>query len=517
MLALALHWCALPDCLVLYLVIAPKVIIHARSDCHIRSMRYISFCLITLGFCTFCDSALVSWSFSAAGCSGAFVDWASSTCWSNAALPSIADDVIFDPSAALASTFSVVVNSAIQIRSITVYRAMLFFLKQSLFVTGNCQYCGSVNSTGQDVSLSCNSMNSCVNVGASLFSGTSQAILHIHNAAIRNLTISAPIGKIILRDPTSCSNCTFVVARDGTIETESSISASSANQCTFTNFGILTLGSLGSNVFIYNCSIVSSSNVFVRSTVLITLPAQFSGLVRLYPSASLVLMHSVSMYSLQISPIMEDTQGTLVFRAPVFATFSIEAAIDFGIQTSFELCPASVSLLNISITDDLSWNCASTTFSSLVSSSLNAFGNSRIRFGTLTQSVQMNSIIPADVSTTYASNADLQLRAFWSNLFDMRNVAEATVASNILLAYGNPVCYRPPSLSIACFQSSSVILQSSSTLLFGVAASFFDSSYLSILSQTSFLQSIVLRSRMDLFNGSLYVRRTLIPFFVFVS
>ena len=55
-------------------------------------------------------------------------------------------------------------------------------------------------------------------------------------------------------------------------------------------------------------------------------------------------------------------------------------------------------------------------------------------------------------------------------------------------------------------QSSSMVLLGHSALLFGVATAFYDASVFNVTCATSFVQSIVLRSEMNVMGGNLYVR-----------
>ncbi len=54
--------------------------------------------------------------------------------------------------------------------------------------------------------------------------------------------------------------------------------------------------------------------------------------------------------------------------------------------------------------------------------------------------------------------------------------------------------------------SASMLLLSHSALLFGVSVAFYDASVFNVACETSFVQSIVLRSEMNVMSGNLYVR-----------
>ena len=294
----------------------------------------------------------------------------------------------------------------------------------------------------------------------------------------------------------TCSNCTFSIFDGAALFATSCILAKPGDKCSILNAGNLVIGALLSSVL--DCSVTSSSKVIFKSFVKIIQPAFFSGSMILQAGATLTLSSAVTMHSLNISE-----SGKLVIESE--SELHIEAMIGSGMKTTFEKCPLSIAFLNVSTSGIFVWNCVSSRFSRLKPSSLKGLGMSYIEFGEV-QIYAANPVSP-DKSTTFINpiNSNQQLRAYWSNLFNMKIIAEATVASNMLFDYGNPVCFTTAALSISLFQSSSMAFQGLATLLFGVELLMYDSSIFSVTSAVSYLQRVLVHSRINILFGTLFV------------
>jgi hypothetical protein len=307
-------------------------------------------------------------------------------------------------------------------------------------------------------------------------------------------------GKISLMSNVTCSNCTFSIFEGADLFATSSILAKLGDQCSIWNAGNLVIGASFSSVI--DCRVTSSSKVIFKSFVKIIQPAFFSGSMILQVGAALTLSSAVTMQSLIISE-----NGKLVIESE--SELHIEAMIGSGIKTSFEKCPSSIAFLNVSTSGNFAWNCASSQFSRLKPSSLKCFGMAHVEFG----EVQINAAVSPDKSTRFIQSENRQLQAHWTNLFNMQITAEATVASNLLFDYGNPVCYKTAALSISLFQSSSMVFKGLATLLFGVQLSMYDKSIFNVTSAVSYLQRVLVHSRMSILYGKLFVK--FIPCFAF--
>jgi hypothetical protein len=299
-------------------------------------------------------------------------------------------------------------------------------------------------------------------------------------------------GKISLMSNVTCSNCTFSIFEGADLFATSSILAKPGDPCSILNAGNLVIGAIFSSVL--DCRVTSSSNVIFKSFVKIIQPAFFSGSMILRAGATLTMSSDVIMHSLNISE-----NGMLVIETE--SELHIDATIGSGIKTSFEKCPSSVAFLNVSTSGIFVWNCVSSRFSRLKPSSLKGFGMAHVEFG----EVQINAAVYPEKSTTFFNNANQQIQALWSNLFNMNIVAEATVASNMLFDFGNPVCYITAALSISLFQSSSMAFKGLATLLFGVELSMYDLSIFSVASAVSYLQRVLVHSHMSILYGTLFV------------
>jgi hypothetical protein len=131
--------------------------------------------------------------------------------------------------------------------------------------------------------------------------------------------------------------------------------------------------------------------------------------------------------------------------------------------------------------------------------------SARIRFGWL-RSVRINADLPAKLSQDFIRDPSSYIfLAHWSNIFNMQDVAAATIASNLLRDYSGPACYSPPSLSITLSHASAMLIQGASVLLFGVASSVYNSAVLNVSADTSYLQSVSVQSAFSVDAGSLYV------------
>jgi hypothetical protein len=96
-----------------------------------------------IAFSSQCSAALISWNPSAAGCSGALMSWDSPSCWSM--LPTFQDDVFIDIPRNDSKLLSIVIQSSVQVKSITVVSPATIILHQALTAEGNCQFCGGVS------------------------------------------------------------------------------------------------------------------------------------------------------------------------------------------------------------------------------------------------------------------------------------------------------------------------------------------------------------------------------------
>jgi hypothetical protein len=96
-----------------------------------------------IAFSSHCSAALISWNPFAAGCSGALMPWDSPSCWSM--LPTFQDDVVIDIPRNAITLLSIVINSNVQVRSITMVSPATIVLHQALTAVENCQFCGGVN------------------------------------------------------------------------------------------------------------------------------------------------------------------------------------------------------------------------------------------------------------------------------------------------------------------------------------------------------------------------------------
>jgi hypothetical protein len=471
-------------------------------------MLVISVLVIAIACCPLGSADSVYWIFTSPGCSGSLIDWDTFACWSK--VPAAHDDVTITPPLNI-PPFSVVIRSAVQVRSLTIEQRATLVLEQALNVSESCQLCGNLNSTRRGVSLSCKSLKSCASIGASLFSGSADSSLAIRATDIQDLSVVAEnLGKVFVESSTNCRRCSMLVARGGEFQAFGSILSASAYDCSIVNFGRLALGQAAppaqsSADRYYDCSVSSSSEMIVESSAFITRPVHIMQVMKLHPSLTLSLTNTVVMQSLQISQTRAGQPATILFRSPSLAFISIDAVIASGVLASFDSCPETTTFLNISSIADIQWNCASSFFSIERPSFLKMFGQAQIRFGS-TRSVQSNAVISADVSLSFISSsaADQQLKARWSNVFNMQNLAEALIASNILLDYASP-CYKPASLSISLFESSSIVFQGSHVLLFGVSILMYGASQMNVTTQTSYLQSLHLRSTMIVHTGNIYV------------
>jgi hypothetical protein len=254
----------------------------------------------------------------------------------------------------------------------------------------------------------------------------------------------------------------------------------------------------------FDCIVTSSSEIVVLSPATITLPVQFSGFIMIQPTAIMILKNTAGMQSLQISPTRTGQPAILSFLLPAQANLYVAASVSSGVLVTFDSCPVTKSFLNISSSDDIDWNCASSFFSGTRPSFLHMLGSARLRIGWL-RSIRINAALPAQSSTDFVSNTEDAFKAYWSNVFNIQNEAAAMVASNMLLDYSSPICYRPPSLSIILFQTSSMLIQGSSALMFGVATTVYNSAALNVAAETSYLQSVTVRSNMSVDAGSCYV------------
>ena len=473
-----------------------------------HTMMVVAVFVIAITCCPLSSADSVSWIFSSPICSGSLIDWGTAACWSK--MPEANDDVTITPPVSI-PPFSVVVHTAVHIRSLAIEQYASIVLKQTLNVSESCQLCGTLNNTRADGSLSCKSVKSCSSFGASLFSGSANSSLTIKAVFIQNVTlVTETFGKIHLASSASCSRCSMSVARGGEFQASDSILSVSTDDCNISNMGQLVLGHAAADVHTsrlryYDCNISSSSQIIFESSAHISGPVHISQFMKLQPSTALSLASTVMMQSLTISSSSTGQPATILFRPPAHASMSIDATIALGVLASFDSCPDAISFLNISTSGDIEWNCASIFFSSQNPSALRIYGQAHIRFGSI-RGVTSNSIISADVSSSFIRNTnDQELKAIWSNVFNMENAADALIASNMLLDFASPVCYKPPSLSISLFESSSLILQGSHVLLFGVSLLIYNASKMIATSQTSYLQSLYVRSSMTVYTGNLYV------------
>lgn len=474
-------------------------------------MLVVAALVFAIACCPLSSADSVFWKFSSSGCSGPLIDWHTVSCWSK--LPAVNDDVTITPPINIPS-FSVVISSVVEIRSLMIDRYTSIVLNQVLNVSESCQLCGTLNSTRGGGSFSCKSLKSCASFGASLFSGFANSSLTIIIANIQNVSfVAEAFGKLFFRSTAECSRCSVFIQRGGEFQAFGNISSSSADDCDIINFGRLVLGQEALAVHshearFFDCSVSSSSEVIVESMVLITRPVNISQLIKLHPSATLSLAHTVVMQSLKICQTHAGQPATILLRPLPQVSISIDATIASGVLASFDSCPDTTMFLNISSSADIQWNCASSFFSAAKPSTLVFFGQAQIRFGS-TRSVQINAAISAEVSSSFVSteefNDDPELKARWSILFNMQNPADALIASNILLDFTSPSCYKPPSISISLFESSSIVFQGSHVLLFGVSLWIYDTSDMNVTSQTTYLQSLYVRSSMTVHAGNLYV------------
>lgn len=449
-----------------------------------------------------CSADSVFWIFATPGCSGSIVSWEASACWSKP--PDSNDAVTIDPPDN--APFSVSVNAVVRIRSLTIKRYTSVILEQALNVSESCQVCGTVSSAHPSAVLSCAAIKSCPSFGAALLSGSRNTSLVIHAAEFHNVSLFAEAsGKISITNPAVCWRCTLVIAEGAVLEASRGISAASAGNCTISNSGRLVLGGADLSISIFDCIVVSASEIVVRSSATITQPARISGLMMLQPAATMTLTSTVEMQSLQISPTRSGQPAFLSFLLPPPANMSVAATVSSGLLVTFDSCPETKSFLNISSSADIDWNCPSSSFSGSNPSSLRMLDSARIRFGWL-RSVRINADLPAKLSQDFVSNPSSYIfLAHWSNIFNMQDVAAATIASNLLRDYSGLACYSPPSLSITLSHASAMLIQGASVLLFGVASSVYNSAVLNVSADTSYLQSVSVQSAFSVDAGSLYV------------
>jgi hypothetical protein len=468
-------------------------------------MRAAVLLAMAIAFYPSCGADSVFWIFEAPGCSSSIVSWEASACWSKP--PASNDVVTIDPPDNV--PFSVSVNSVVRIRSLTIKRYTSIILEQALNVSESCQVCGLVTSAHPSAVLSCAAIKSCPSFGAALFSGSKNTSLVIHAAEFHNVSFFAePSGKISITTPAVCWRCALVVAEGAVLEASRGISAAFAGNCTISNSGRLVLGGADSSISIFDCVVASASEIVVQTSATITLPVRISGLMTLHPATTMTLTSTVEMQSLQISPADAGQPAFLRLLLPPSANMYVAATVTSGVLVTFDSCPEAKSFLNISSSADIDWNCATSFFSSANPSSLRMLFSARIRFGLLRGSVRVNAALPAQLSADWVSepsNPLYDFKATWSNIFNMQDVAAATIASNMLRDYGSPVCYRSPSLSITLSHTSAMVIQGASVLLFGVEANVYNSAVLNVTADTSYLQSLLVQSVCSVNEGSLYV------------
>ena len=407
--------------------------------CPIISIQFVYTWLIIFACFSRFNADSISWNFSGPGCSGALVDWGTTACWPT--LPTSVDDVVIDPPLHTFPTFSLVLNIAVHIKSISIARPMTFVVKQVFHAHGICQFCGMVNSTSSITSLNCATMQAC-SAGVAMYAESRDSVFTIRAVSVRNVFfIADSLGKMILGSSAACDNCTVYVGRSGEFNATSSIVSQSENSCRIWNHGKIFLGDLHSALnssarVVQDCSIVSTSQIHIISSVHLSRSVQITGQMSIRPGATLTLSKSVVISSLHISQSDSGREAVLLFLVPAAAQLTIEACVASGVRLSFETCPSSVSFLNISTESDLDWNCPTSFFSSSKPSFLTGLGSSRFHFGGSYSSVEINATVPAHTSVDWLSPKDANRKAYWSMLFNIEVAAAATVASNILLQYG---------------------------------------------------------------------------------
>jgi hypothetical protein len=409
-------------------------------QCPNHSIQLVYTWLMIFAYFSPFNADSISWNFSAPGCSGALVDWGTTACWTT--LPTSVDDVVIDPPLDTFPIFSLVVNIAVNIKSISIARPMTFALNQGFHVLGSCQFCGMVNSTSSAASLNCTTMLSCA-AGAAIYSESHDSNFTIRAVSVRNIFFVADSrGRMILGSSAACYNCTVYVGRGGEFYATSSIVSQSENSCTIRNYGKLFLGDLYSALnasvrLVLDCSVVSTSHIHIISSVELSRSVQVTGQISIRPGTTLTFSKSVVMPSLHISQSGSGREAVLRFLVPAAAQLSIHAFVAPGVRLSFETCPSSPSFLNISTQSDLDWNCPSSFFSRSNPSFLTGLASSRFQIGGSSSSVEINATVPPDTAVAWLRDeADDDRKAYWSMLFNIQIAAVATVASNILLQYG---------------------------------------------------------------------------------